>query len=460
MKTFLTILLLIFISILTGCAPKQAMIETDKLIAKGAYKKAAEFSKNQINNSDVYARDNLLWELQTGYSYMLADEINASTIKYFDNSEFLMKHYREQLLSADISQTLTATLLNDTTTPYIGTEYDGVMANTYKAIEYMRLGDTNGARVEFNRAMDRQRRAKIFFNEMIKKEREAIHKKELESRKKGQNVKVQDSEIDRVLKQRYSNLHNFEAYPDFINPMSTYLAGLFEKMNNNPQKGENLLKEAYGMMSENEDVKKDLFERTHEPTVWVIVENGLAPKLIEWRVDFPLWIFTDRVSYISVALPKLIERKRAYNYFNIVADGESIQSNYLCSMESVIKSEFAKNYPSVVRRAILSAATKTAINYTLQENSKNSGGATQALIAISSAIYQIASTQADTRIWTTLPKEFQLARFKRPKESLITIKSPSNETISTVDLPNSDNILIYVKVARPHTKASVLVIPF
>jgi len=460
MKTFIIPLLFIIFTFFTGCAPKQAMIKADTLITNAHYKEAALFSQEQIDKSDPYARNNLLWQLQTGYSYLLANEINASTIKYFDDSEFLMKHYREQLLSADISQTLTSTLLNDTTRPYIGREYDGVMVNTYKALEYMKLGDTNSARVEFNRAMDRQRRAKIFFSEMIKKEQDAIHKKEIEAREKGQNVKVPESEIDKILNKKYSNLHNFEAYPDFVNPMSTYLAGVFAKADNNPQKAETLLKEAVGMMPNNSDVKKDLLQNSKEPMVWVIFENGLAPVLVAWRLDFPIWIFTDKISYISVALPRLIERKKAYEYFNIAVDDTTIKSSYLCSMESVIKSEFEKNYPAIVRRAILSAATKTALNYTLQESSKNSGNATQAIIAISSAIYQISSTQADTRIWTSLPKEFQLARFKRPKNGKVTLKSPSNKIIKTVDLPKSDNILLYVKVAKRSADASVLVIPF
>ncbi|CAI6145220.1 MAG: hypothetical protein SPLUMA1_SPLUMAMAG1_01845 [uncultured Sulfurimonas sp.] len=88
-----------------------------------------------------------------------------------------MKFYRQQILAKDISQTLKSTLLNDTTRPYIGTEYDGIMANTYKPISYMALEDTDGARVEFNRAVDRQRRAKIFFSKMISKEHSAIKKR-------------------------------------------------------------------------------------------------------------------------------------------------------------------------------------------------------------------------------------------------------------------------------------------
>jgi len=461
MKLFLILNSLFLLLFFSACAPRGAMIKVDTLVAQGEYKKAAKFSQEKIDLDDIYARDNLLWQLQTAYNYLLLDEINSSTISYFDSSEMLMKHYRQQRLSEDISQTLSATLVNDTTRPYIGTEYDGVMTNTYKAIAYMKIGDTNSARVEFNRAIDRQRRAKIFFNKMIKKEQAAIEKKELESQEKGENLKVEDSEIDTLLNQNYSNLHNFKAYPDFVNPMTTYLAGLFAKADKNPSKAQNLLKEAYGMMPENKDVKDDLYKDTKEPTVWVIFENGQAPVLVEWRIDFPIWIFSDRLSYISVALPKLVERDKAYEYLNIELDNnKTLESKYLCSMENIIKTEFEKSYPATVRRAILAAATKTAINYVVQEKAQNNGSATAALISIASVIYQIASTQADTRIWTTLPKEFQLAKFTKPKSNIVTIKSPYNTLIKTIDLPNSDNILIYVKVAKPFSKPSILVIPF
>ncbi len=461
MKQFLMLNTLFLLLFFSACAPRGAMIKVDTLVAQGEYKNAAKFSQKKIDLDDIYAKDNLLWQLQTAYNYLLLDEINSSTISYFDNSEMLMKHYRQQRLSEDISQTLSATLLNDTTRPYIGTEYDGIMTNTYKAIEYMKLGDTNSARVEFNRAIDRQRRAKIFFNKMIKKEQAAIDKKELESQKKGENLKVEDSEIDTLLKQKYSNLHNFKAYPDFVNPMTTYLAGLFAKADNNPSKAQNLLKEAYGMMPNNKDVKDDLYKENKEPTVWVIFENGQAPVLKEWRVDFPIWIFTDKLSYISVALPQIVERKRAYEYLNIALDdNQTLQTKYLCSMENVIKTEFEKNYPTVVRRAILSAATKTAINYAVQESTQNNGSTAALLVSVASAIYQIASTQADTRIWTTLPKEFQLARFLRPQSGKIDIKNPNGGFIETIDLPKRDNILVYIKLALPYSKASVLIVPF
>jgi len=460
MNYYLSIITIILSLSFTACAPKQAMIKADYLVAKGYYKEASNFTQERIDTDNKFAKDNLLWSLQNGSANFFAKDENR-TIKRFDESEFLIKHYREQILAKDITDSFKSTLLNDTTRPYMGTEYDGVMVNTYKAIEYMSLGDTSAARVEFNRAIDRQRRAKIYFKEMIKKEQLAIKEKEKESLKDGKNLNVSDSVIDRTLNQHYPSLKAYKPYPDFINPATTYLAAIFAQANSDTSKAQTLFKESLAMMPNNLDVKADYENERSQQMVWVLFENGQAPLLREWRIDFPIWIFTRRLSYISVALPKLVERKLAYKYLNIKTDeNQTLQTKFLSSMDRVIKTEFEKNYDGVVKRAILSTATKAAINYVIQENTNQNSSGVAAIISIASAIYQIASTQADTRIWSTLPKEFQLARFSRPKTNTIEILTPHNSLIKNITLPEGDNILIYVKIATSSALASVRVIPF
>jgi len=443
---------------INGCAPKSAMMKVDKLIAKGQYKKAALSAQGNLDKSDIYGRNNLLWKLESGSAFSYDEDYNQS-IKAFNDSEMLMKYYREQILAKDVAQTLSSLLVNDTTRPYIGTEYDGIMVNTYKAIDYMAKEDMDGARVEFNRAIDRQRRAKIFFAQMIQKEKEAIDKKEQESASEGKNLSVSNELIDEKLLQNYPSLHDFEPYPDFVNPTTTYLAGLFAKANGDGSKSEYLLKEAYGMMPKSEAVKADFLQKNYDKTVWLIFENGQAPILKEWRIDFPIWIFSSHLSYISLALPKLVQRDIAWPYLNVRFDDNStIKTEFLSSMDRVIKTEFLKSYSSIVHRAILSTATKTAINYALEQKSNGSNGAE--LVRFIAAVYQIASTQADTRIYSTLPKEFQVARFKRPTNGVINITTPNNILVKDITLPDAKNILIYVKIATPYALASVRVIPF
>ncbi len=474
--TFLTRNSYLFFSVLvlllSGCAPKEAMMKTNGFIANGNYREAALHANSEIDEGDRYDIDNLLWNLEGGSALLFAQENNAS-IELFDESEALMKYHREQILASDITQTMLSTLVNDTTRPYIGSEYDGIMSNTYKAINYMYLGDMDSARVEFNRAIDRQRRAKVHFAELITKEREAIKYKEDQESTDSRKIYGSDSMeyllVNHRIKQNYPSLYAYEPYPDFINPMTTYLAGIFAMADGDYNKAYTLLKESYGMMSDNSDVAADFQEvesilqsgeKSQNPMVWMIFENGQAPILKEWRIDLPVFIVSNHINYISVALPKLVERKNAFEYLSLEIDNEEyIRTKHLSSMDRVIKTEFEKEYDIILKRAILSVAVKTAIQYSLQQqgSSQNSIGSILGLVA---AVYQVATTQADTRIWSSLPKEFQLARFSRPDDGKIKLVSSDGRLISEIEIPQSDYTLIYVKIATPNAVASVSVIPF
>jgi hypothetical protein len=452
-------------AVIGGCAPKEAMLQQDRMSAAGNYKAASVHARSQIDADDRYDRDNLLWYLNYG-SAQFFDGGYAESIGAFDESEALMKHFREQQLASDVAQTLSSLLVNDAARPYRGSEYDGIMVNTYKALDYMMLGDWEGARVEFNRAVDRQRRAKAFFAEMIAKEREAMLEKERQSRAEGGGMDIAatmaNPQIGARLRQRYPSLYAFTPYPDFINPMTTYLAGLFAMAEGNGAKAHTLLKEAYGMMPENADVKADFLHAETllggqnarlEPTVWVLFENGLAPLLEEWRMDLPAFIVSREVTFVSVALPRLKPRGRACSHLLIDDGNTQRRSRPLASMERVIQTEFKKTYPSTLRRALFSAMVKTFMQFQMHQQGGDLAG-------LAAALYQVASTRADTRTWSTLPKEFQLARLARPESGKLVLRMPDGREVATLGLPERSHILVYVKIPTYAAVPSVSVIPF
>ena len=454
---------------LSGCAPKEVMIEGDKLVAQGHYEKAASLYSESIDVDDRTQRNNLLWYLNSGLAYRF-DANNSASIEAFDESEYLIKYYQEQLLNADIGQSTASILVNDTTRPYMGTQYDGVMANTYKAIDYLAMGDTSRARVEFNRAIERQKRAKDFYAEMIAKNRETI---EAQERKDNKGVDTESSvpEADKALQEKYPSLYNFQAYPDFINPMVSYVAGIFSLSQGDNSKAFGLLKEAYGMNQNNTYIEQDLSYvdalldgkiTENEPLVWVIIEDGLAPIKTEWRMDIPIWIFSNNLNYISLALPRIHKRSAAYSSYSVLSDDVSLKSNELSNMDRVIMTEFKKEYPSIVRRAIFSATTKAVIQYEMQQQSNNNdgkAGVAFALASLATTIYTVASTQADTRTWTTLPKRFDLLRMQRPNDGQLTIKTSTGLALPSIDVGSNKYTLVYIKMPTAGAKPSITVIP-
>lgn len=468
-KVYLLSVALFVLVFLSACAPKETLVSGDHLVAEGKYEKAAELYAEEIDKKDRTQRNNLLWYLNTGLTNRF-DQNNSASIKAFDESEWLIKHYQEQLLNADIGQGTASILVNDTTRPYYGTQYDGVMANTYKALDYMAMGEMDSARVEFNRAIDRQRRAKAYYAALIQKNREAIEKEEQKDGK-GVDTDKDMPAAESALQEKYPSLYNFKAYPDFINPMVSYLAGIFALTQGDNPKAISLLKEAYGINQNNHYIAEDLeyvdglldgASPSATPFVWVIIEDGLAPVKREWRMDVPVWIFSDNLNYVSLALPRIHERQSAYDSYGISDSEKYYRSEVLSEMDRVIMKEFKIEYPAIVRRALFSATTKAIIQYELQRQSQNSDGKAGlafAVASLASTVYTVASAHADTRTWTTLPKRFDLIRAEAPADGVLHIKTSSGLTLPQISLSSTQHSLVYVKMPTAAAKPSITVIP-
>lgn len=427
----------------TGCnVPKDHLTKFNRHFEKLDYENSALFAEKKIGKRQKPKGEDLLWALQLGAVERIRGDYEKST-EWFDKAEEMLKYYDEQ---SKIGDSLGSVIASDNVVPYKGEEYDGVMINTYKALNFMAEGKTDLARVEFNRALDRQRRAKEKFIEEINKLKAELEEKEKQNKLSRTNV--ENPKMREVLVQKYPSLYNFEAYPDFVNPFATYLAGIYFNVVGDHTKAVDLLKESYGMVGDNAYIGEDLRITEEivngggklEDTVWLIFENGLGPIRKEFRVDLPLFIATSKVKYVGIALPKLEFRDRAYPYLVAEADGKAYKTCRVSDMDRVVQTEFSKDYEGILTRAIISATVKAVAQYALQE--QGSSGAS--LLSIGMAVYSFASTAADVRMWTTLPKDFQVARFKKPKNGKLKINSIPLD----IDIPDCNNAIIYVKITN------------
>lgn len=180
-------------------------------------------------------------------------------------------------------------------------------------------------------------------------------------------------------------------------------------------------------------------------------------------MDIPIWIVSNNLNYVSLALPRIHKRQAAFSSYSLVDEGIMKQSRELSNMDRVIMTEFKKEYPAIVRRAIFSATTKAIIQYEMQHQYNNSNGGKEgfalALASIATTAYTIASTQADTRTWTTLPKRFDLIRVKRPEDGRLVLKTSSGLSLPAINIPLNEYTLVYVKMPSAGAKPSITVVP-
>jgi hypothetical protein len=176
-------------------------------------------------------------------------------------------------------------------------------------------------------------------------------------------------------------------------------------------------------------------------TVWLIFENGLGPVKKEFRLDIPLFVVTNKVQYVGIALPKLDFRDNAYPYLTAEVDGKVYKTCLVSNMDRVIQTEFSKDFGGILTRAIISATAKAVAQYALAEE----GSSASSIASIAVAAYSFASTAADVRVWTALPKDFHIARFQKPKNGKLKITPPGSIPLD-IDIPNCNNAIVYIRI--------------
>ncbi|WP_417226069.1 COG3014 family protein [Amphritea sp.] len=454
--------------LLSGCnaiQTKQKSADFDQQFEAGQFQAAADTALSAGEITPDGESNSLLWSLQSGSALSAVGQYEFSN-KVFDSAELMMKAEDTESLGRKGVERISAAFLNNSVNRYSPTVYDGVMTNTYKAVNDMFLHDFQNARIEFNRAADRQRRAEEAFKEKLAEKQKELAEKEAEAKKSGASknksnpfdYQKSSAQSESAVYEQYPELKEWQAYPDYVNPYTDYLHGLYFMLSSQDKsdlsKARTSMRRVAGMSPNNPAVKTDLkvadklrrgqwSKKRLNPAVWVIFENGLAPTVEETLIPIPLFLVNNDIDYAQIALPKLNHRPKAYPYLELFDGKKSLgKTAQLADIDRVIQTEFKKEFPLKVTEAISSSLVKALIQYQAQKEGGSLGG----LVA---AIYQAATTHADTRSWSALPKEVQLARVKKPKNNTISINAPGFTAPINIDLPDSRFTVIYVKATTP-----------
>ncbi|WP_331775038.1 COG3014 family protein [Sulfurospirillum sp. 1612] len=418
----------------------------------------ANMKKNQ--------KDDLLWYMDAGLVAYYAQDYNTST-HFFDQAEKKIKAFNKKVWAGTLFSNVGAILTNDTFMDYTPKIYEGIMVNTYKGIGFMSEGDLTNARIEFNRALERQRRAKDFFIKEIEQEQKKIEE-DTKARAKDKKINLaqtqkasNDARTKDFIQRRYSNLFAFKPYPDFVNPFTTYMSGLFFLSVHDYAKATDLFKETYGMIQANATgasyVKEDLLYAmkasaslngvSKKHYAWIVFANGESISKKEMRFDIPLFLVTNKVYYTGIALPTLQENPAVYPYLIVHNGKHFVKTKEIASMDKIIKTEFKKRFPTIMTRAITRAVTQSIIQYQLQKEGGVFGG-------LLGAVYQGLMNHADTRQWNLLPKDFQIARIELANPHVM-IRSPQAKWSINLDINQNKNHIIYISI--PHQDGKEIV---
>lgn len=434
----------------TGCKTYEQRNTAVKYWHQGDVTNAlVEATKNADNNANN--KDTVIWKLEQGAILRANGQYDDSN-KAFDEAQTKIDDY-EQKAKVRVGQEAGALLSNQAELDYEGRSYDGIMLNTYKALNYLELGEPDKARPELIRAYQRQQDA-------VEENKKRIEKVQDEAAKSKDKATMDKAENDPKFQAQmsgtnYASLNDLKAYTDYVNPFTVYLDGLYFMANatdaSDLERAHKSFERVAGFLGDNQYIKEDLASvdgliagKTLVPTTYVIFETGCAPVRDQIRIDIP--IIVTKVSYVGAAFPKLRPHGNYIPDLTVMADGtNAATTTLLCDMDSVIGLDFKNEMPVVITKTIAATVTKAiaayAMNQAAGQQSVWAGLASQ----IGTAIYQGAVNISDERTWTTLPKQFQFCRIPTPADRKIELVLPGGLQKIPVTIGDGTINLVYVK---------------
>lgn len=361
-----------------------------------------------------YADDDFLWALQSGIlAYQLGESTNAN--EYLNGAEVFFEGTSGENAFNSGFKSFASIIISNGMFEYNGAFYESVFVNHYKALNAIMTGDFQSARVEFNRANDRQRRAKDYFSDYISKRDDSISESKGEYGEKTQSVDLDKSyeKATSIYGAHYQNLRRFKAFEGYVNPYISYISGIFFLAQKDYTKAQNLLKESYAITNNKailqdiailEKRKRDLVAEGGKFYTWIIIEEGRIPKKEEIRFDLPLFFLNAGVLSFNIALPVLRESYAYSTNYNVKSNAKDKPVAFeIADISPLVANEFNIELPYIITTALLSSSYKAYLQYALSENLGFLG-------ALGGAIFSHFSTNADIRSARILPLRFYALR--------------------------------------------------
>ena len=449
--------------ILSGCASYNS--QTSALVSDweagnyiGAAVKVEVSAAKHVDDE----KNGLVWSLERGAIMRGAGKFNQSIDSLLVAEEFVQS--AESAAKTQVSDEAIALVTNLSQLPYNGYFYDRIMLNTYQALNYIVVGNLDASRVELNRASQRQRDALGENAKRIEKAEEEAKEVEGVQLEDGSsyNVKAQKDEafksnFDAV----YAKDDGVALYADYVNPFTVFIDGLFFLSNPYGQSDLERARKSFQRVSQmagsNQylDADLDLANRaaTGAPVnnlTYVVLETGSAPYRKEIRIDIPVFLVSGDVPYVGAAFPRLVYNENYLSCLEVNVGDSVFQTERICNMDSVVKTEFYNELPIVITKTLVAAGTKALAAYAISEASDGN-----IFVQIATSAYQLAMNNADLRTWRSLPREFQYCRFSTPENGEITIRNSVSGESQSISLETNNVNVVYVRATGSAAPMSV-----
>ncbi len=147
MKKILFSVLLLAVFAAAGCKSVDSMSKAEAHVAEAQYDDAVALLEQLEETSYYKEKNRLLYCLDYGILCHYAGKWDESN-KYLHEAEFLA----EELYTKSLSREIGSYLINDRVKEYAGEDYEKIYIHIFKCLNFIALGDNDGAMVEIRKA--------------------------------------------------------------------------------------------------------------------------------------------------------------------------------------------------------------------------------------------------------------------------------------------------------------------
>jgi hypothetical protein len=362
----------------------------------------------------------------------------------------------------EVARFLGTTLTNNTFGSYSGKIHEGSLLNFYRALNFLMLigaeGDTEKkktleqqARVEFNRLEERQKNAIAQLQSYIR----TSNNSESSSREKGDTKQFTETKdaMNLNLQNGLNSVPAQTTLADIRNATGDFLAAVFRstssfEQDKDVQRINALISNAAGSAADGQSASiLAKFTRDVETgsgrikdKIFIVYEDGTGPSLSEIRVDLPIFLVSNKITYSGIALPKFNNGTKSHGTLIVGSQSTAVMTD----INRIVGLEFKSSYDALVAKEVASAIVKTTAQYALNNeiDRKNNSPVGSLLLKLATGAAQAALTKADTRHWRNLPNTLQVAIIDRPPTGQILIQTNSGQTLQALDIDRGNHILL------------------
>lgn len=148
-----------------------------------------------------------------------------------------------------------------------------------------------------------------------------------------------------------------------------------------------------------------------------ILHNGLGPTLAENIIQVVNPMPQNGATMLRIALPKFEPRIAPVARVKVSIAGKEASTELVEDINALAKKSFEDRLPGIQARAIARLVAKNAAAAETKKQAQNQAGQAAALMSLFSAATDIltaVSERADTRTWSLMPGNVQMARLQLP----------------------------------------------